>query len=1030
MHPNKKAFNLSLFALLLITNLNAQESNEAINLQKVVVSATGFEQDADSNLRNVISIEGKDLQNKGYVSLEQALERISGISFVNFGLGRNIDMRGQGNKSNIAVKVMIDGRAINVLDNSHGVTPLDSINLDNVERIEIIPGGGSVLYGSGTRGGVINIITKKQKSDAFAINLKSSAYDHGGLGGNLGINGAKQINENLAFSFDIQSFNLDGYQEGYNEKGYFINTKTYIDINDNSDLTLGYNYFKSKNTSSGYLTKAQAQSDPTQKGNSDNITQINRPEISLDYHYYFDDIWEFNLEAFWQNQKINYLKDEISMMGTTAYQNGSGFEDTLTGISLKNKLNYANNSYFIFGYEFTNHDAKRKSLVYYSVPGVINYHRMTTLMDMTKQSHSIFALDSHNFNEFFTLSGGARYEFSTYNTNRSYRNEMSMNGRPPSSNPIITDSTTLFDTDKNTNNFAFEITPNFKYSDTGNLYLKYERGFVSPTPAQFVNRNKTGNGIPPYYSSNLKAEIFDTFELGIDDFWWDFYGFNLTLFYTLSKDEISYLGNPHSTSGSWWKYYNIDQTRRLGVELSLSQNFLDDDLIFRESLTYLDAKISKGVNDGMRIPYVSKIKATAGLEYAWNKNFSNFIDLTYFSRAKDGGTINENTGKMSKNSWIRDYFLTDIGMKYNYKKLQILAGIRNLFDKRYYTYQDSINDQYLVGNGRNYYVELNTHSKILVIIGLLVAYIIASFIALCLGDENLNPKELFSYIFSQDKILRQIIIDGRLPRIIMAILIGMLLASSGAITQNVFSNPIADPYIIGIASAATFGAVLAYLLKLNDYYYGILGFVCSAFFALGVFKISSKASIATLLIIGIAASSFLGAFTSFFTYLIGEDSFKIVAWLMGNIGNASWFRVGILILPLIFCLFYFYAHKNELNILLSGDDEARNLGVNAQKLKINLLIVSSLAVSFAVAFSGLIGFVGLIIPHTIRLLLKNYDNALVIPLCTAFGGLFLLICDTLARTLLAPVQIPIGILTAFFGAPIFLYLALSARRFL
>lgn len=671
MHPNKKLYKLSLFALLLITNLNAQESNEAINLQKVVVSATGFEQDADSNLRNVISIEGKDLQNKGYVSLEQALERISGISFVNFGLGRNIDMRGQGNKSNIAVKAMIDGRAINVLDNSHGVTPLDSINLDNVERIEIIPGGGSVLYGSGTRGGVINIITKKQKSDAFAINLKSSAYDHGRLGGNLGINGAKQINENLAFSFNIQSFNLDGYQEGYNEKGYFINTKTYIDINDNSDLTLGYNYFKSKNTSSGYLTKAQAQSNPTQKGKSDNITQINRPEISLDYHYYFDDIWEFNLEAFWQNQKINYLKSV-----------GSGFEDTLTGISLKNKLNYANNSYFISGYEFANHNAKRKSLMVY--------------MDMTKQSHSIFALDSHNFNEFFTLSGGARYEFSTYNTHRSYRNKMSMNGIPPS------DTTTLFDTNKNTNNFAFEITPNFKYSDTGNLYLKYERGFVSPTPAQFVNKDQKTQ---EYYSVNLNPEIFDTFELGIDDFWWDFYGFNLTLFYTLSKDEISLRGSPHAQGGGFWQYYNIDQTRRLGVELSLSQNFLDDDLIFRESLTYLDAKISKGVNDGMRIPYVSKIKSTAGLEYAWNKNFSNFVDLTYFSRAKDGGTKNTNTGKMSKNSWIRDYFLTDIGMKYNYKKLQILAGIRNLFDKRYYTYQDSKNDQYLAGNGRNYYVE-------------------------------------------------------------------------------------------------------------------------------------------------------------------------------------------------------------------------------------------------------------------------------------------------------------------------------------
>lgn len=701
MHPNKKAFKLSLFALLLITNLNAQESNEAIKLQKVVVSATGFEQDADSNLRNVISIEGKDLQNKGYVSLEQALERISDISFVNFGLGRNIDMRGQGDKSNIAVKVMIDGRAINILDNSHGVTPLDSINLDNVERIEIIPGGGSVLYGSGTRGGVINIITKKQKSDAFAINLKSSAYDHGGLSGNLGINGAKQINENLAFSFDMQSFNLDGYQEGYNEKGYFINTKTYIDINDNSDLTLGYNYFKSKNTSSGYLTKAQAQSDPTQKGNSDNITQINRPEISLDYHYYFDDIWEFNLEAFWQNQRINYLKDVSTMsymnMSLPVYQNGSGFEDTLTGISLKNKLNYANNSYFIFGYEFTNHDAKRTSIIHYDVNTnrFQMSHTMTTLMDMTKQSHSIFALDSHEFNDIFSISGGARYEYSLYDTNRNYTSNMII-----SQSHII--KTELFSTDDTSHNFAFEITPNFKYSDTGKLYIKYERGFVSPSPAQFVNKDKDSQ---KYYPANLNPEIFDTFELGIDDFWWDFYGFNLTLFYTQSKDEISYLGNPHATGGGFWQYYNIDQTRRLGVELSLSQNFLDDDLILRESLTYLDAKISKGVNDGMRIPYVSKIKATAGLEYAWNKNFSNFIDLTYFSRAKDGGTIDENTGKMSKNSWIRDYFLTDIGMKYNYKKLQILAGIRNLFDKRYYIYQDSINDQYLVGNGRNYYVE-------------------------------------------------------------------------------------------------------------------------------------------------------------------------------------------------------------------------------------------------------------------------------------------------------------------------------------
>ncbi|MBM3087882.1 TonB-dependent receptor [Campylobacter coli] len=697
MNPSKRVLKLSLLVFLLSTGINAQELNDkAIQMQKVVVSATGFEQDADNNLRNVIVIDGKDLEKRGFNTLEQALERISGISFVNFGLGRNIDMRGQGSKSNIAVKVMVNGNAINVLDNSHGVTPLESVNLNNIERIEIIPGGGSVLYGSGTRGGVINIITKKEKSDAFALSLKGSSYDHGNLGGNLGVYGAKKINDYLTFGFDIQGFNRDGYQEGYNEKGYFVNTKAYLNTSDNSDLSLNYNYFESKNTSSGYLTKAQIQSDPTQKGSGDNITQINRPEIALDYHHYFSDLYEIQLGAFWQNQKINYLKDEISMKGTTAYQNGSGFEDTLTGISLKNKLNYANNSYFIFGYEFANHDAKRKSLVYYSAAPIINYHRMTTLMDMNKQSHSVFALDSHQFNDIFSISGGARYEYSLYDTHRSYTSKMIMGGTQRPSNPE------LFDADDTSNNFAFEITPNFKYSDTGNIYAKYERGFISPTPAQLVNKDQATQ---KYYTANLDPEIFDTFELGINDFWWDFYGFNLTLFYTLSKDEISYLGNPHATGGGFWQYYNIDQTRRLGVELSLSQNFLDDDLIFRESLTYLDAQISKGVNDGLRIPYVSKIKATAGVEYAWNKNLSSYIDLSYFSRAKDGGVVDENTGKMSRNSWIKDYFLTDIGVNYNYRNLQILAGIRNLFDKQYYTYQDSTNDQYLAGNGRNYYVE-------------------------------------------------------------------------------------------------------------------------------------------------------------------------------------------------------------------------------------------------------------------------------------------------------------------------------------
>lgn len=312
---------------------------------------------------------------------------------------------------------------------------------------------------------------------------------------------------------------------------------------------------------------------------------------------------------------------------------------------------------------------------------------------------------------------------------------------------------------------------------------------------------------------------------------------------------------------------------------------------------------------------------------------------------------------------------------------------------------------------------------------LVCMYIFVICISMLIGDEIWSISRLFGVLFGAEAadIDKSILFDVRLPRIVMAILIGMLLSSSGCVTQSVFANPIADPYIIGIASAATFGAVIAYVLGLADFYFGIFGFVFCCAFAFVIFKLNSYANITTLLIVGIAISSFLGAFTSLLIYYIGEDSFKIVAWLMGYLGLSSWDKVVLLFVPLVLCMSYFYIHRHELNIILSGDDEARNLGVDSPKLKRNLLIVSSFSVAFSVAFSGLIGFVGLVIPHIVRLWIKDYNNALVLPLSTALGGVFLLCCDDIARSIVN-VEIPIGIITAFFGAPLFLYLALCTRR--
>lgn len=307
--------------------------------------------------------------------------------------------------------------------------------------------------------------------------------------------------------------------------------------------------------------------------------------------------------------------------------------------------------------------------------------------------------------------------------------------------------------------------------------------------------------------------------------------------------------------------------------------------------------------------------------------------------------------------------------------------------------------------------------------------IILALISLPLGSVSIPIKTFFSWNEAPNYI-KTIILNLRLPRIIMSILIGMMLASSGAVVQTVFQNPLADPYIIGIAASATFGAVVAFVFDMPDIMYGVMAFITSLISTFLIFKLAkkgNKVNVTTLLIVGIAVSAFLGAFTSFAMYIIGEDSFKITMWTMGYLGNATWLRVILILIPLIFSVIYFYLKRHELDALLSGDEEAHSLGVDVNKLKIKVLTVSALIVAFSVAFSGMIGFVGLIIPHTIRMIVGPSNNKLL-PNTILAGGFFLLLSDTIGRIILAPVEIPIGVVTAFFGAPFFLYLALKSKN--
>ncbi|WP_348518730.1 TonB-dependent receptor [Campylobacter sp. CCS1377] len=654
------------FSLLAFLFINAYAEDKAV-LDKVIVSANGFEQDADSNLRNVIVVEGKDLQNKGYTSVEQALQRVGGISFASLGVNgntsRNIDLRGQGKNANAAVKLMLDGIALNALDQNRlhasgtNFKPLDSVALEDIERIEIIPGGGAVLYGNGTRGGVINIITKKNKQTKASLNFKESAFDNGNFGTQLGLNTAIKITPQAAFNVTFEGFNTKSNQEGSKQKGFYQNSKFLYDINDDMSINFNFSYYKNDDENSGFLTKEQAESNPHQRGDSATTFKIEKPQLSTEFKYKINDKLDLHSVIFWQKQKT-----KIEETDTGVYSKGSNFEDILQGINLKNKFSYGENSYLVYGYEFAQHKSKAFS------DSLIG----TTTSNDRKDTHSVFILDSHEFSDYLILSAGARYEYADYKHHG-------------------TGSGYNFNSDNiNTDNFALELTPTLRYSDTGRTYIKFERGFVSPTPYQFRARKQENGNTIYFTNSNLKSETYNTYELGLKDYLWDFNEINIALFYTQSKDEINSYGSLMSEYG----YKNLDETRRYGFELGLRQDF--EKVSFYQNIAFVDAEISVGADKGKDIPLVSKTKATAGVEYYFYHNLIGFLDLSYFSKAKDESDAD-----------IDEYLLTDLGLIYTYKNMQVNLGIKNLFDEKYYTYQNAASNQYLVGNGRSYYIGLN-----------------------------------------------------------------------------------------------------------------------------------------------------------------------------------------------------------------------------------------------------------------------------------------------------------------------------------
>lgn len=281
----------------------------------------------------------------------------------------------------------------------------------------------------------------------------------------------------------------------------------------------------------------------------------------------------------------------------------------------------------------------------------------------------------------------------------------------------------------------------------------------------------------------------------------------------------------------------------------------------------------------------------------------------------------------------------------------------------------------------------------------------------------------------------QIIIQVRLPRVLLGLLVGASLALAGSAFQGVLRNPLADPYTLGVSSGAAVGAAVLIFFGWQFSWIGVFTLPVVAFITgavtlwivIWLARENGKIPIQSLLLSGVVMQSFLGAIVSFLTAMSKETVNEILFWTMGSLNLRGWSYTAILFPYLVFGLLFLWSQARSLNLLALGEREAAYSGLHVERTKLIVLFVATLLTAAAVSVSGVIGFVGLVVPHIIRLI-TGPDYRLIVPLSALGGGIFMMWSDLGARSLLAPTEIPLGVVTAFVGAPFFAYLLYRKKK--
>ena len=743
-----------LLVLLTILSSIAAYAEDTIELKETTVkgSKTSDYTAPPKEQKNTFVITQERIREKNYKNVEDILRDAPGVVVQNTAFGPRIDMRGSGEKSLSRVKVLVDGVSINPTEETMASLPINAIPVESIKKIEIIPGGGATLYGSGSVGGVVSISTNSNVTkDNFFMDLNYGSYDNR----NFGFAGGYNFNKNLYVNYGFSYLNSEDYREHEEKENKIYLLGFDYKINSKNRFRFQTRFSDIKQDSSNQIPVEELKNNRRKAGLNMDIDTKDR-SYTFDYEYRPTQNLTLSTSLYKQEQKRDISTESIDDIKIVASNRRfshitqekifydvksemqAKFEEDKKGLKLKAKYDYNligdNPSETIVGFDYQTSTNKRNSHVqsetlksYYDSSfggfGTLGIDDRLPIinkvdMKMTKKSSGIYAFNKLGLTDKVDMTFGGRMERTQYN---GYRE----NG--PNVMPYVSPEKKRIETDEKLNNFAGELGFLYKYNDTGRTYVRYERGFVTPFGNQLTDKvhdtelkgTQSGLIVPPavnaaskYVANNLKSEKTDTFEIGFRDYIWGS-SVNTSFFLTDTTDEITLISSGLTNPAvNRWKYRNIGKTRRMGIEFEAEQNI--GKFRFNQSLTLINTKVLKSndearIEKGDKVPMVPKLKATLGVKYNFTDRLSGYLNYVYLAK-QETRELRENTD-VSKDDVVVKHTIgghgtLEAGLSYkpdNYSDIKI--GAKNILSNKYNLRETSL--EALPAPERNYYLQLN-----------------------------------------------------------------------------------------------------------------------------------------------------------------------------------------------------------------------------------------------------------------------------------------------------------------------------------